>query len=854
MQGRRNVRVAAITRCLVLATALLLGQMTAECAHASGMYPLELGELPRLAANEGLLLVSIDSEFPLEAVYMKQESAVLNSRVLKNPPAGRTTALVRVAAGRYGWDKLRIGNWARSWAWWDYRLGDDPESFFDVRAGVVNYPGDLVVKRISAGRSYIQRMDHALLAIDWLESNYPGLLKQRPLVYSGPYADPFPAYYLKARNESNAGDSVSGKLLAPPDPGELPLSPKTLWQRESLESIALNPVGDLLATQVRVDAKASWAVDLVDLETGESHRVARTDIPFESLSWSGDRNLLLAMDASKLLILGAKQHDSDQVIHVVRVGTGANGKRTYAASQLPHRGRILDVLENDPDHLLFATKGIRNNLLVHRLDISSEKAIARFDPETMPAVNKLDKGEYWWFADGAGELAVALAWRDGKNVFSRRSGRKLEEFLALDVGSNFDPVALSDDGNTLYAITDDARKQRELVAFDIPTRKIAKTLFSKESVDVVSAIFGDGNHPIGVRYYEAGRLISDYFGATDRKRVQSLQKAFPGKSVVVIDKNANSSKLILYVDGSDSAPKYYQFDTNTGRAALIMDATPWLNDVHFAPTRIVNVTSKDGLQIEAYLTIPEGTQKRPLIVMPHGGPVGISDHLRFDRDTQFLASLGYAVLRVNYRGSDGFGKSFREAGYQQFGSAIEDDIDAALARVLADHEIDATRMCVLGFSYGGYSALISAVRWPDRFRCAISVSGVADRLLQYTASDSGRTAEQRKTLEKWWGDPVADGETFLAASPVYRHRDIKLPVMLVHGNDDIRVDPEQTRRMQRMLELDGRPPVGILFEAEGHGIESLVDLDTLWRGIAGFLHEHLDSSSAPPSAAAPTKP
>ena len=818
------------------------------------MYPLDSGESPALDAGEGLLLVTIDTEFPLEAVYMKQEGAVLNSRVLKNPAAGRTTVLVRVAAGRYGWDKLRIGNWARSWSWWDYRLGSDPESYFDVRAGAINYPGDLVVRSISANRSYIQRMDHALLAIDWLESTNPGLLKQWPLVYTGPFADPFPAYYLKARAANGAGESVSGKLLAPPDPGELALSPKTLWQPENLESIALNPAGDLLAMQVRADAKETWAVDLVDLKSGESHRVARTDIPFESLRWSGDRNLLLAMDASKLIILGARQNDSDQIIHIVHVGSGSSGKRTYTASQVPHRGRILDVLENDPDHILFATIGIRNNLRVHRIDISSEKAIARFNPDTMPALNELGKGEYWWFADGAGELAVALSWRDGKFIFSRRNGRKREEILSLDAESNFDPLALSDDSRLLYAITDASRNQREFIAYDIEERKITKTLFSKEGVDVVSAIFGAGHRPIGVRYYAEGRLISDYFDATNRKRLQSLQKAFPGKSVVVIDQSTDGSQLILDVDGSDSAPKYYHLDANTDRAALIVDATPWLKDVHFAPTRIVNVTSKDGLQIEAYLTIPERAQKRPLVVMPHGGPVGISDRLRFDRDTQFLASLGYAVLRVNYRGSDGFGKSFREAGYQQFGGAIEDDIDTALTHVLADYPIDATRMCVLGFSYGGYSALISTVRWPDRFRCAISVSGVADRLLQYTASDSGRTAEQRKLLEKWWGDPVKDGDSFVAASPVYRHDDMKVPIMLVHGSEDIRVDPEQTRRMQRMLELDGRPPVGILFEGEGHGIERLANMDTMWRGIAGFLHEHLDPAGAQPSAAVSTKP
>lgn len=851
MIKRMDGRAVAIGFILVFA-ALLFGPAANQYAHAAGIYPLEAGKSPALGADEGLLLVTIDTEFPLEAVYMKHEGAVLNSRVLKNPAAGRSTVLVRVAAGRYGWDKLRIGNWARSWSWWDYRLGSDPESYFDVRAGAINYPGDLVVRRITASRSYIQRMDRALLAIDWLESSYPELLKQWPLVYTGPYADPFPAYYLKSRADHGALDSLSGKLLAPPDPGELALSPKTLWQRESLESIALNPAGDLLAMQVRADAKETWAVDLVDLKTGESHRVARTDIAFESLRWSGDRNLLLAMDASKLLILGAKQSDSDEIIHIVHVGSGSNGKRTYAAAQLPQRGRILDVLENDPDHILFATTGIRGNLRVHRVDISNEKAIARFNPDTLAAINELDKGEHWWFADGAGELAVALSWRDGKFIFSRKNGRKRQEFLTLEGESNFDPLALSGDGRMLYAITDDARNQRELIAFDIAEQKIAKTLFSKEGVDVVSAIFGASHRPIGVRYYAEGRLISDYFDATERNRVQSLQKVFPGKSIVVIDQSTDGSQLILEVDGSDFAPKYYHLDVNTDRAALIMDAAPWLKDVQFAPTRIVNVTSKDGLKIQAFLTIPDRPQKRPLIVMPHGGPVGVSDRLRFDRDTQFLASLGYAVLRVNYRGSDGFGKSFREAGYQQFGSAIEDDIDAALTRVLAEYPIDSARMCVVGFSYGGYSALISTVRWPDRFRCAISVSGVADRLLQYNASDAGRTAEQRKLLKKWWGDPVADGDAFVAASPVYRHRDMKVPIMLVHGTEDIRVDPEQSRRMQRMLELDGRPPVGLILEGEGHGIEKLANMDALWRGIAGFLRAHLEPSGAQTSAAVAT--
>ncbi|MCB1576409.1 MAG: S9 family peptidase, partial [Xanthomonadales bacterium] len=230
--------------------------------------------------------------------------------------------------------------------------------------------------------------------------------------------------------------------------------------------------------------------------------------------------------------------------------------------------------------------------------------------------------------------------------------------------------------------------------------------------------------------------------------------AFPGRSVSVIEQNLDGSRLILMVDAADETPKVYQLDMATRRAVLIEDTLPWLGSYRFAPTSLITALGKDGLPIEAFLTLPAADGLRPLVVMPHGGPVGVSDHLHFDRDVQFLASLGFAVLRVNFRGSGGYGKAFREAGYGQFGTLIEDDIDAALAEALERYPIDPARMCTLGFSYGGYSALIAVARAPERYRCAISVSGISDRLLFFTASDSARTADGRKVLEKIVGDPA----------------------------------------------------------------------------------------------------
>lgn len=157
-------------------------------------------------------------------------------------------------------------------------------------------------------------------------------------------------------------------------------------------------------------------------------------------------------------------------------------------------------------------------------------------------------------------------------------------------------------------------------------------------------------------------------------------------------------------------------------------------------------------------------------------------------------------------------------------------------------------MCALGSSYGGYSAMVSAIRWPQRFRCVVSIAGVSDRALFFTASDIGGDAETRRRMELLMGDPslAADLAEMQATSPLYRYRDLQVPLMLVHGGEDARVDYEHTRRLVRMLNLAGRTPVLMTFPDEGHGLEKLESLERAWTAIAGFLGQYL----GPPAASA----
>jgi dipeptidyl aminopeptidase/acylaminoacyl peptidase len=198
---------------------------------------------------------------------------------------------------------------------------------------------------------------------------------------------------------------------------------------------------------------------------------------------------------------------------------------------------------------------------------------------------------------------------------------------------------------------------------------------------------------------------------------------------------------------------------------------------------------------------------------------------------------------VNFRGSAGYGRAYLEAGRGGHGGSIEDDIDRALQVALAKFPLDEKRMCAMGTSYGGYSALISAVRWPDRYRCAISISGVSDRILFFTASDSAHTAAGRHNLEKYIDDPNTDLERIYQTSPVYRYEELKTPLLLVHGVQDERVDFEHTLRLSRMLNLAGRPPALIELPDEGHGVNLSKNIAKVYPAIAAFLRQYLDAGA-----------
>lgn len=806
---------AAWCRALFMAGLLAVGAPVSAKAIASG-------DIPVLAPDEGLLLLEVDTN--LKLMHVQVSSVGRGSGLsLDNLRPGQTAGLFVVHAGDYRWSRIDTSLYTR------LEFKDEDEYRFHVEPGKITYAGDLVFRPTSYYWANVQVRNRGLRAIDWLEATHPALARQLPVVYSGLYPDGFPAFYRAAQVASPHGLSGRVEVDAPPTPAVLPLSPRDLWRGDRVTHAALNPAGDLLAEALQLD-ETHWAIDLIDLKASSATRLVESPAEVRSLQWSGDRNLLG----------GVAETPGVEVVTVFHIRDGADGRRKFDGVRIDPIGNVLSTIPGDPDHVLYVS-WLDVGAVVARIDISSRSSINSSRASRINnSLNEHVSNDVAWWADGHGRLRLVMTRKDDQSQLKYGAGDgRFAYMLALDSDTALEPVAMSFEGDLLYAISDEDRAQRDLVVFDPVQKRITRTLFSKPGVDVVSALFDDRQAPIGVTYYQEGRQVTEYFDARSEAMSKLLEKTFPGRTVGVVSRNHDGSQLVLEVEGSDQPPMLYHLDVARHQASLLESERPWLDGKSLAPSRLLKVASADGFPIEAYLTLPPGEGKHPLLVLPHGGPVGVSDRLLFDPEVQFYASLGYGVLRVNYRGSDGYGKAFREAGYGAQGTRIEDDIDAALKVALATNTLDPERMCIVGASYGGYSALVSVVRWPQRFRCAVSVAGISDRLLAFSATDGAQSAEGRKALERVFGDPRKQHDAMLEGSPLYHYRDLQVPIMLVHGEEDMRVDYEHSRRLVRMLNLAGRKPVMLSFKEGDHSYGEIDQIDKTYRGIAGFLEKFL---------------
>jgi acylaminoacyl-peptidase len=300
---------------------------------------------------------------------------------------------------------------------------------------------------------------------------------------------------------------------------------------------------------------------------------------------------------------------------------------------------------------------------------------------------------------------------------------------------------------------------------------------------------------------------------------------------------------ILSVRSANHPVEFYIYDIKNKQLSYLLNASPWLKAEQLAQTQAIFYKSRDGLDIHAILTLPDNKEAKnlPLIMLPHGGPHGPRDYLDYDSDAKVLAQHGYAVLQPNFRGSGGFGRSFLQAGYQNWGTTMIDDMTDGVLHLVKEGIVDQNRVCAYGGSYGGYAALMSAVREPDLYKCTVGFVGVFDLNLMYTDGDIPQRKSGINYLEMAIG---RDQQRLDAQSPIKHLDKLKAPVFIIHGKEDQRVPIIHADRLRAELEKRNHPFEWLVKEKEGHGFYKPENNVERWEKMLAFFDKYIGDSRA----------
>lgn len=515
------------------------------------------------------------------------------------------------------------------------------------------------------------------------------------------------------------------------------------------------------------------------------------------------------------------------------------GLVTEISNTLEQSVYMLDPLAADPRNVLVSAVPVANDpfVRIEKLDIYNRNRVRIAEVPVRRAS---------FVSDQSGEVRFAVgANTDNISKLYYREARGEQWRLINDAGTSGQrrfPLGFSADGRLAYLQVEQPTGPDSIVSWDPATGKETE-LLRDTVVDPYQILYDmDGKTPIGASFMHE-RISNRFFDEAARtpRLYRSLEKVFVHDAVRMTSATSDGRYVLLFVWGDRNNGDYFLFDTEQKKADRIFSRREWFVPQQVPPSRLVSFRARDGMQLHGYLTEPltAANGPRPMVLLPHGGPFTVFDQWRFDDDTQLLAAAGYAVLRVNYRGSGNYGRAYTDAGSREWGARMQDDLADATQWAVKEGIADRDRICIYGASYGGYAALMGVARDPGLYRCAAGYVGVYDLELMHRdtsqGSGSGRT---------WAMDWLGDRRELGASSPVNLADRIKVPVFLAAGGKDERAPIEHSKRMERALKRAGVPVETLYYPNEGHGFYTEPHRREYYARLLGFLNQHLGGATA----------
>jgi dipeptidyl aminopeptidase/acylaminoacyl peptidase len=654
-----------------------------------------------------------------------------------------------------------------------------------------------------------------------------------------------------------------GVLVALPGLAAEPPPVEAFFRNAEFAEVKLSPDGRFLAAIARVEA-APDARNLAVVAIDSKKATVLTGYEKEdirSFEWVDDERLLFKLDRDydstsemgEYLGTYAIQRDGSKgrVLHepYAKDRRSMRGQPTGAAGGVRETVYLLDTLPGDSTHVLVEKHDARLIFPdVYRMDVTNGQM-------RKTVTNELNVQS--WYADHSGAVRAGYDFGEERDdlahrlVYRKSTDAPWQPVLDFRLGEvhvyGFD----ADDRHLWIAARID-RDTSALYKFDPESGALGDPVFADPGHDIHSAfsrmrglVQDDDGTPLFLEYM-AEKPQTRYFEQAWADRQATLDAAFPETFNAIVGWDRDHERFLVRAQSDRVRGDYYLYDDGKAKVSYLLSEARWLDARDLAEMRPVSFEARDGLTVHGYLTLPRdaGDGPVPLIVHPHGGPFGIRDEWGFDSEVQFLASRGYGVLQINYRGSGGYGERFETLGHKRWGLEMQDDLSDGVEWAIEQGIAEAERICIYGASYGGYATMVGLTRTPELYRCGINYVGVVDlAMLHRQWTTEYNVAGLRGSLGNWvamaLGDPRRDRERFHATSPINHIANIRAPLFVIHGRLDYNVDIEQYRALVGQLKKHGKPFETMTERYQGHGFFAESASIELHERIEAFLAENL---------------
>ena len=624
------------------------------------------------------------------------------------------------------------------------------------------------------------------------------------------------------------------KKLAAYDKGDFKYKVEDYFSKPKASGFQLSPDGKYMSYKEK-DENGKRHVYVKEIATGKVQRaIEEKEELIGDYSWKTNNRLIYVMDQ------GGNEND-----HIYAV----NIDGTNNVDLTPYEGvkaGFLNFLKEQKDYVIISMNKNNKQLFdPYKLNIVTGEAVQLF--ENTDIENPIDDYSF----DKNGELRAYTKMVNGIESELYYKDLTTGEFKLAKHTSWYDTFEIrnfnysSANKDEIYVLTNLDSDKARIVLYDFKNNKIVKEVFSNPDYDVLGmASSRKRNYEIDYFVYRGEKTVivpvSDFY----KDFHERMENEFKGKEFSIAGYDDDENTFLVVVQSDKLVGTYYQYDAKTKRFSLLYDLMPQLKEEDMAEMRPITFTSRDGLTIHGYITLPKATLqggKVPLIVLPHGGPQGLRDSWEFNPATQLFASRGYATLQVNFRISGGYGKEFLKAGFKQVGRKVMDDIEDGVNYVIEQGWVDKNKMAIFGGSHGGYATLMGLIKTPDLYTCGVDYCGISSIFTFFESFPSYWKPYTKMVKEIWYDvDDPKEAEIAKEVSPLFQVDKIKKPVFVAQGGNDPRVNINESDQIVKSLRAKGFEVPYMVKYNEGHGYQREENNLDLFKCMMGFFAKNFE--------------